>query len=285
MVRVGVTNFGTELFFNRLAIEAEKIVVIGSVEPHYYAGYTGGRKAFLPGIASYRTIEQNHRLAMDHNAQVMVLDGNPVHEDMENALQYLNNKKIFSIMMVLDQKDRIYGLSSGNLKGSFSNAVKQSNEVYSVKITQKADIVVVVVTDPLDINFYQSHKALEHAKLALKPDGILILVSSCWEGVGPDTFIQILSHAQDLESARSRVQESYQLGFHKVDRLVQMLQSFQIWAVTRLEPILIKAVFIRPFSSIQDAVDLALNLKQHSKVLFIMNGGVTVPRLGSKNSD
>lgn len=285
LVFMGKTKFGTEVFFNRLAVEAQKIVVMGSVEPHYYAGYTGGRKSFLPGIASYRSIEQNHKLAMDSNAQVMVLDGNPVHEDMENALQYLDTRKIFSMMMVLDQKDRIYGMACGCLKRSFLSAVKASNEIFSVKIDQKADIVVVVVTAPLDINLYQSHKALEHARLALKPDGILILVSPCWEGVGPDSFVKILSRAQDPESAQNFIQEQYQLGFHKVDRLVQMLQLFQLWAVTRLDPNLMKSIFMRPFSTVQEAVNLALNLKRNSKVLFIMNGGMTVPYLDYMNND
>jgi nickel-dependent lactate racemase len=100
MVKLGVSKNGTVIEVNKLGGEAHKIAMIGSVEPHYFAGYTGGRKAFLPGIASYKTIEQNHKLALKMSAQAMALDGNPVHEDMEDAIKTVKGKEIFAIMTV-----------------------------------------------------------------------------------------------------------------------------------------------------------------------------------------
>ena len=79
MVLLGKSKNGTEMAVNEIAVNADRLVIITSVEPHYFAGYTGGRKSFLPGVASYKTIDQNHKVAMRSDAQVIALDGNPVH--------------------------------------------------------------------------------------------------------------------------------------------------------------------------------------------------------------
>lgn len=78
MVYLGKSTNGTEMYLNKIVAEAKKVCAIGSVEPHYFAGYTGGRKAFLPGVAAFETIEQNHLLALHPNAQALSLKGNPV---------------------------------------------------------------------------------------------------------------------------------------------------------------------------------------------------------------
>lgn len=279
MVPVGISDRGTVVEINRMVVSAQKIVIIGSVEPHYYAGYTGGRKAILPGIASYRAIEQNHRFAMDEKAQVLILDGNPVHQDMEDALRMIDGKPVFSIMTVLDHQEQIYHVASGDLSASFLTAAQKAKEVYSVDVKGKAGIVVAVVVPPLDINLYQSHKALEQAKLALKENGILIMVSSCWEGIGPSTFVDVLSSADNRKEALDKIAGSYQLGFHKVKRIVKMLDQFEIWAVTKLDPDLIQSLFMRSFGSVQQAVDSALSARPQEKILFLMNAGVTVPHI------
>ena len=94
MVYLGTSKNGTEMKVNRLGVDAHKIVIITSVEPHYFAGYTGGRKSFLPGIASYETITQNHKLALKREACALKLEGNPVHQDMIDALSTVK-KEIF----------------------------------------------------------------------------------------------------------------------------------------------------------------------------------------------
>ena len=279
MVPMGVSSRGTRIEINRLVVDAQKIVIIGSVEPHYYAGFTGGRKSIMPGVASYLTIEQSHRFAMEENAQVLTLKDNPVHEDMEETIRIFRKKEIFSIMTVLDHCEQIYHVTCGDLSASFLEATQKAMEVYSVPVKEKAGVVVAVVGSPLDINLYQSHKAMEQARLALKDNGILILVSSCWDGIGPSTFVDILSGSKNSQEALQKIDRSYQLGFHKVKRIVQMLDQFEIWAVTQLDPNLIQSLFMRPFGSIQQAVDEAISARSEEQVLFLMNAGVTVPRI------
>jgi len=176
MVYLGTSSAGTEMYVNKLGIEAHKLVPIGSVEPHYLAGYTGGRKSFLPGIASYKTVEQNHKRALHPQAKALVLAGNPVHEDMVDAIKTIEGKEIFSIQTVLDGRKKVYSCTSGHIHDSFLAAIDKAHEVFCVDIKEKADIVVSVADFPSDVDLYQSQKALDNGKLALKEGGIIILV-------------------------------------------------------------------------------------------------------------
>jgi nickel-dependent lactate racemase len=279
MVSIGVSKNGTEMQVNRLGMEAHKIVIIGSVEPHYFAGYTGGRKAFLPGIASYRTIEQNHKLALKSSAQALTLEGNPVHEDMEDAIQAIKDKEIFSIMTVLDREDRIYAATAGDITESLKAAIEKSHEVFSVEIKEKADIVVAVAPYPMDVDLYQSQKAIDNAKLGLNPNGILILIAKCRSGVGHDTFVRLLSETHNPQDALDRIRKKYVLGYHKAAKIAEIARWANIWAVTSLDPDLMRSIFIKPFRMIQSALDAAVEEKGREKILFMMAASMTVPRL------
>ena len=118
MVYLGESANKTQMYVNKAGVEADKIIIISSVEPHYFAGYTGGRKSFLPGIAGYKTIEQNHKLALVPEAKSLALEGNPVHEDMMDAIKTVK-QEIFSIMTVLDKNHKVYATCCGHINDSF----------------------------------------------------------------------------------------------------------------------------------------------------------------------
>ena len=278
MVYIGKSKNGTEMYVNKLGMEADKIVIIGSVEPHYFAGYTGGRKAFLPGIASYKTIEQNHKFALSPDARSLKLEGNPCHEDMIDALKTIENKQIFSIMTVLDRKHRLYAVTAGNIHSSFYAAIDKANEVFAVKIKDKADIVVSIAPFPMDIDLYQSQKAIDNGKLALKENGILIMVSKCRTGTGPETFIKLLSSSKSPKDALEKIDKEFKLGYHKAAKMAEVMLWADIWAVTDLSDDIISSIFIKPFHSIQMAIDKALEIKgKDAKIHFLMDGSITVP--------
>lgn len=279
MVHLGVSKNGTEMEVNKLGVDAHKIAIIGSVEPHYFAGYTGGRKAFLPGIASYKTIEQNHKLALKMSAQAMKLEGNPVHEDMEDAIKVVKDKEIFAIMTVLDRDDRIYAATAGEITESLKAAIDKSHEVFSVEIKEKADIVVAVAPHPMDIDLYQSQKALDNAKHALNPNGILILVSRCRSGIGHATFANLLSEAHDPQDALDKIKEKYVLGYHKAAKMAEIARWAEMWAVTNIDHEQMSAMFIKPFRNIQRALDAAIAEKGREKILFMMAASMTIPRV------
>ena len=280
MVYLGKSKNNTEMLVNKLAVEAHKIVIIGSVEPHYFGGYTGGRKSFLPGIAAYRTIAQNHKLALSPKARTLALEGNPVHEDMEDAIQTITDKEIFAIMTVIDSEHRIYAATAGDIKDSFHAAIKKANEVFCVKIDRKADIVVSVASPPMDIDLYQSQKAIDNGKYALKEGGILILVSYCRDGTGPETYVKLLSSCESPREVLDKIDREYKLGYHKAGKMAETNLWAQTWAVTNIDKETMESIFIKPFNNPQQALDAALEVKgEGAKVLFLMDGGLTVPML------
>jgi nickel-dependent lactate racemase len=278
MVYLGTSKNGTEMYVNRMAVEAHKIVIIGSVEPHYFAGYTGGRKSFLPGVASYKTIEQNHKLALKSSAKALSLDGNPVHEDMEDAITTIKDKEIFAIMTVLDRYERIYAATAGDITESLKAAIDKAHRVFSVEIKDKADIVVAVAPYPMDIDLYQSQKALDNGKLALNDNGILILVSKCRMGVGSDTFVKLLSSCHTPQDTLDKIDKEFKLGYHKAAKMAEIARWAQMWAVTSLDDELMESIFIKPFHTLQEAIDAAIAEKGEERILFLMNASLSVPK-------
>ncbi len=280
MVHIGTSINGTEIYLNRMVAEADKIVIIGSVEPHYFAGYTGGRKSLVPGIASYATIEQNHRHALRLGAKALVLQGNPVHEDMVDALRGVADKEIFSIQTVLDRQRRICAAAAGDMHASFQACIAKANEVFVVKIQAKADVVVSVAPYPMDVDLYQSHKALDNGKLALKEGGILIMVTKCRTGIGGRTFFDLLSSCDSPQAVIDKIGNGFKLGYHKAAKMAEIHTWAQVWGVTDLPDADLKAIFMRPFHSVQEAVDTALaEMGPDCKVTFLMEGSLTVPVL------
>jgi nickel-dependent lactate racemase len=280
MVYLGTSKNGTEMYVNRHVTDAKKIIIIGSVEPHYFAGYTGGRKSFLPGVASFETIEQNHKYALLPAAQPLALEGNPVHEDMVDAIKCISDHDIFTIMTVLDRKHRIYAATAGDIDEAFYAAIDKAHDVFSVTIDGREDIVVAVAPYPMDVDLYQSQKALDNGKLAMKDGGILILVAECRSGIGEEAFAKLLSSADTPDEVMQKIDEGYKLGYHKAAKIAEIAMRGEMWAVSCLADEELESIFIRPFPDLQSAIDAALEKKgKDAKILFLMAASMTVPRV------
>ena len=275
---IGRTSRGTELQFNKHVFDADGIIVVGSVEPHYYAGFTGGRKFLLPALAGFRSIEMNHSLALDERSTILRLEGNPVHEDFMEALEIFDRyDDIFSIQLVLNRHHQISHALSGHVVHSFNSAVERAKEIYVAPVETKADVIVTIATQPMDLDLYQAHKAIENVKLALKDRGLIILVSPCLDGVGLRSFYDLLAQG-DSVNALNITRETYRLGFHKAAKLAQLLKEARIFAVTNLQPGTLRTIGITPFEDVQSAVDEASKLKGvDSRILVVLDGCLTVP--------
>jgi nickel-dependent lactate racemase len=279
MEYLGKSKNGTEMYINKMVSEIGNVLAIGSVEPHYFAGYTGGRKSFLPGVASYKTIEMNHKLALSDKARSLALEGNPVHEDMIDAMNVLKDINVFSIQTVLTGEHNIYAVTAGDLLKSFDAAIDYANEVFCVPLKKKGNIVITAAPYPMDIDLYQSQKALDNGKLALKPDGIIILVSKCRMGVGEDAFLDLLSKADTPQGVLKLLDQEYKLGYHKAAKMAQIGNWAQMWAVTDLEDKIVKKTLMKPYGSVQSAVDDAVKItkekgKQPRVVVMPSNGSI-----------
>jgi nickel-dependent lactate racemase len=280
LVHIGGTSRGTPVWVNRRVAEAHDLLLINSVEPHYFAGYTGGRKSLFPGVAGYATIEENHKLALDPAADNLALEGNPVHEDLAEMVGLLSDKSMYSIQIVLDHQHRIHSAHVGDLENSWRSAVDHADGHYVVDLPARYDVVVAAAPYPMDYDLYQSQKALENGSLALKDGGVLILVSKCRHGIGAETFFRLMAAAATPDEVLASIEGNYILGYHKAARLAHIANRGEMWGVTELPDEDLEAAFIRPFANVQQAVDAALARKgPKAQVLFLMDASITVPRV------
>ena len=281
MTYLGKSKNGTEMYINKLVPEYKNILVIGSVEPHYFAGYTGGRKSFLPGVASFKTIEMNHKLALSDDACSLALDGNPVNEDMVDAMNVLKDLNVFSIQTILTGDHKLYAVTAGDLHKSFDAAIKFSNQIFCVPLKQKGNIVISAAPFPMDIDLYQSQKALDNGKLALEDDGIIILVSKCRTGIGEDGFLELLCKADSPKKIIDILDVEYKLGYHKAAKMAQIGIRAEMWAVTDLDDDIVKKAMLKPYSNVQTAIDDAVKIikskGKEPKVVLMPFGSLTVP--------
>jgi nickel-dependent lactate racemase len=283
LVYLGKTRGGTPILLNKILFEADRIIVTGSVEPHYHAGYTGGRKAFLPGIAGFATIQANHARALSPKARALALEGNPVHEDMMDALAFVK-APVFSFMSVLDKQQKVAAAACGDIMASFYAAVENAGKIFCVPIPAKADIVVSLARRPMDIDLYQSQKAIDNGALALKDGGTLILVSPCREGIGDEAYAKLLEETASPCEALQRIRDGYRLGYQKAAKMAEVSARAALKAVTLIPARRLAKMFIQSAETPQKALDEAREALRgqgisRPRILILPDGCVTIPQL------
>ncbi len=224
---LGTTTRGTKISVNPLLLETDFALAIGNVDVHYFAGYTGGYKAVVPGLAGKETIERNHSLMTLPNAEPGVIDSNPVREDFEEAGRLTGLRYVVNV--VLDESNRIVSGFAGDPIAAQRAASKTVDEQEKVPIREPADIVLASAGGyPRDINLYQAHKAIENASHAVKDGGTIILVAECNEGFGNTTFENWMTNTSSLDEIRDKLSKQFILGAHKAFALSKIARRAEI---------------------------------------------------------
>jgi nickel-dependent lactate racemase len=258
--KIGKTSSGTAVEVNRKYMEAEAVICINSVEPHFFAGFTGGRKSIVPGLAGRDTVVANHSLARSERARSLNLESNPVHLDLTEAAEMSVKVPLFSIQLVLSRKGEIIDLFCGSLEDSFRNASKLARDIYSIPIKKTFDIVFAIGEYPLDVNLYQLQKAQEHGAEAVSDGGLIVVVGACDQGVGSPYFVRLADDYSTPESALSdTAMGDNRFGIHKLIKTARRLEKIKIWYVTKLDDNVIRKVYFVPKCSPQDALRDALD--------------------------
>jgi nickel-dependent lactate racemase len=182
LVHVGTTSRKTEVWVNHLVAEAALIIAIGTSVPHYFAGYGGGAKLILPGVAGRETIKQNHVWIRDPKTVAGIMHGNPIWEDMLEAARLARLTIKFDA--VLNASMQIYQLFGGEVEAQQAAAVAALKEIYGVAVPALAD-VTITSGYPLESSLIQSSKAVISADAVTKPGGTIVLLSACSDGPGP----------------------------------------------------------------------------------------------------
>ncbi len=277
---LGRTGFGTEVWFNRELLWAERVITINSIEPHYFAGFTGGRKGFLPGVAAQTTIAQNHSMVTAAGSAVFALEGNPVHEDMTEAARMIP-RPVFSVQLVQAHDHRLLAVHWGDLFRSFATATQHARQVFAVTVARRADIIVSVLQAPYDINFYQAQRAVEFARPVLAPRAAHITVTACRDGVGNDGFIKTFQQCRTPADVLAQPHhDATLLGWHKSARLAQIMATTELYVVAGIDDAVVRAAFMTPFRTVQEAFDAALRKAGPEAAVYVIpDAGSVVPVL------
>lgn len=212
-VPAGTTSRGTEVYYHPWLMEGS-VLAVNSVEPHYFAGFTGGRKSFLPGCSARRTIEQNHWLACGESACVARLKGNPVHEDMAEGAEMLFARTECLMVNGVHGRDDVF---CGPPAESFQKAVEVAEKAHGVHIDGRYGSLKVRPGGSLEINLYQAMKAVFLWESAVADGGSLILEAPCPEGLGAPQMDRLLRRSATTVPKPSR--KEYRLGDHAALRL------------------------------------------------------------------
>ena len=259
-LEIGKTERETPIKIDKNILGYDRIININSVEPHYFAGFTGGRKSLLPGICHWDTIVQNHSFSLDKESKPLSLKKNPVNLDAIDAahriIDHLDSD-ILSINSVSKDK-KVYSVSTGDFFETFESLIDISKRLFTVKLDKKADIVIARIAEPGDKNLYQSFKGFENCKMVCKEGGVLILVSECYEGIGPRDFYDQLSSSDNPQDIINLVHEDYPFGGHKGVNILRFLEDHSIYIVSDLGDNIIKDCFCEPYDDLDEALDSAL---------------------------
>lgn len=278
-VHMGDTRRGTPVDIFRPVAEADRRICLGNIEYHYFAGYSGGAKAIMPGVSTRAAIQANHTMMVLPEACAGRLEGNPLREDIEEAAAICGVDYLVNV--VLDAHKEIVKAVAGDVTAAHRVGCRFLDGLYQVSIPHRADIVVVSQGGaPKDLNLYQTQKALDNAKHAVRPGGIVILVGSCKEGLGEATFGRWIQEAQKPSDLTDRVQKHFELGGHKAAAIAMVLASAEVYLVSEMDPALTRKCFLEPFETVQAAFDHAFaRLGPEAQVLVMPYGGSTLPRV------
>lgn len=276
-LRLGITSAGTPVDIFRVVAEADRRICIGNIEYHYFAGYSGGAKAIMPGVSTRDAIQSNHSGMVQDAARAGAMDDNPVRQDMEEVTGYCPIDFILNV--VLDEKKTIIKAVAGHHVLAHRAGCRFLDSLYKVRIPKKADIVITSAGGyPKDINLYQAQKALDNAKHAVRDGGIVVLVASCNEGLGEEVFQRWIESSTTPEEMIENIGQNFELGGHKAAAIALVRQKARIFVVSELPSALAKKIFMEPFGSVTTALEEAFKtLGSDSEVLLMPFGGSTLP--------
>jgi len=262
LIPVGRTGRGTPVEINPCLEGASAVICLGSVEPHYFAGWTGGRKSLVPGLCSMETMRANHRLALEETGPG-VLEGNNLHLDLREAVGLVNRwlgrdrPCEVSALNVVTGGGLFYGYACGPLPGLVEDLASRGADIYGRQPGGTFPVVVCLVDPPLDRDLYQALKAFENWKGAVSPGGALILVAACREGMGPPSFRQFLGSPPPLGDLLSRAAGEYRLGDHKLVNFLRYRDGGRRVMLVSGELSLVVGLPLQAFEVLEKALEAA----------------------------
>jgi len=281
LVELGKLSSGTPLWLNRSVTESDLVIVESNVEPHFFAGFTGGSKVILPGVAGTETILRNHSWKnIDNSASRYGATENPIRADANEALRHLG--RAFALNIVLDSQKRIVHATAGDPISSFNAVAESVRQHSSVQVKDSPDVVITTNGGyPLDRNVYQCVKGIAVPERILHGDSRIIMAGECMDGVGHPDFLRLLaSNTPEVVYDKLREGEALIRDQWEVQVLCRILRKTPVCFITRPELASeIRSMHMHYAQTIEQALD-SVNLRRGERVLVLPQGPMTLPTLG-----
>lgn len=275
---LGMCRNGTPVHVFRHVADADRVICMGNIEYHYFAGYSGGAKAIMPGASSLEAIRANHSNMVKKEAYTGNLDSNPVRQDIDQVGEFM--KIDYIVNVVLDENKKIAKCVCGHYIDAHRSGCGFLDGIYRIRLEGEADIVIASPGGfPKDINLYQAQKGLDNAKLAVRKGGVIVLVASCKEGFGGGKFEEWMT-TKTPDDMIKEIKENFVLGGHKAAAIASTLKKASVFMVSDLDDETVEMMGFKPFKSVNEAVEEAVGiLGQNSKIVIMPAAGSTLPSI------
>lgn len=276
----GDTSFGTPVWLNKLICDVDLVILTGTIVYHFFAGFGGGRKAVLPGVAAMETVRCNHSLMMSPKSQLGALHGNPVYDDqMEGVRLFAEEHKMFLFNAILDAKKQFLKIFAGDWDKAHLEACDFVAKVYGEEIQQPADIVLASCGGyPKDINIYQLQKTMDNAWCAVKDGGVVIILGECEEGSGSAALEQALKENPSPDAIKAQLEKNFVIGAHKAFAITRLMKKAKFILVSALDKEIARSLLFEAVDDVDEAIKLAEEqVGKDYKIILMPQGSLTVP--------
>ncbi|HWQ03911.1 MAG TPA: nickel-dependent lactate racemase [Longilinea sp.] len=283
LVSLGTTERGTPVLCSGSFLRAEVKIVTGNIEPHHFAGFSGGVKTFSIGLASRQTINRNHSLLLDPHARTGEFEQNPLRQDIEEIGRM--GQIDFALNAVLNEHKEIVKAYSGSPQGVMQAGVPLARQICQTQAQGQYDLVIASVGGhPKDINLYQAQKALTHASMLTRDGGVVILVGACPEGSGSKGFESLMggsSSPADVLQKFDRV--NFQVGPHKAFQFARELVRIHVILLSKMPADIVRKLLLIPARSPADAIQLSMDILSNIARTAILPRAInTIPLITNK---
>jgi nickel-dependent lactate racemase len=287
LVRLGTTSFGTPVELNKKFLEAPNKILTGVISYHYFAGFTGGRKSVLPGLASFKAIQKNHGLLYDRrlNRRIFcttgVLGGNPLSDDMTEAARLV--RPSFLINFVLDGAKRPLAIFSGDFEKAHEKGCHFFDGICRVFLEKPADLVVASAGGyPKDLDFVQAHKAVDNAVRALKSGGVLIFLAEAARTFPSEKYRQAFQIGES-DLLEEKLLKNYCVPTQTCLAFLKKALNYRIIWVSKYMKRYQRLMRIEAASGLAEAFKLAKKwLPENYRVYIMPEAALTLPQLVTK---